>query len=263
VYSFTAETSPSGVPSAAAWRDVTLPSRLAFRGRAEVHVWATCSHWHGKPSVDRSLAILSEQERQRASKFALDRDQHEYLVAHAMLRTMLARYLRCAPEDVAFANGHHGKPVCQNDLGYTFNLAHGQGAIVLAVTAGHDVGIDVEQVRPVSDIDGLARRFFAPDEVARLSSFDETQRDRAFFELWTRKEAYLKCLGLGLSHPLDSFEVTFGLGAAFRLRGGEPGPWSLFHLAPFPNSVGALAVRADAVRLYGGVVRNLISPTSC
>src|SRR5579872_816979 len=90
------------VPSCGAWSDVVLPFALDFN-RAEVHLWATRSDWHAKPLFDQYLSILSDQERKRASEFVLNKDRDDYVVAHAMLRTTLARYLRCAPEAVTLA----------------------------------------------------------------------------------------------------------------------------------------------------------------
>jgi len=250
------------VPSRGAWTDVFLPSSLEFLDRTEVHIWATRSHWHAKSSLDRYFAILNEPERRRASNFAFDKDRNEYVTAHAMLRITLARYLRCEPKYVVLTQSHHGKPVCLQDTECTFNLTHSQGAILIAVAAGYDVGVDVERVRPVPDIENLARRYFASKENERLFAFDPIERERAFFQLWTRKEAYLKSLGAGLWHSLDSFEVAFGSGVPFRLCGEEPGPWSLFDFEPFRGFVGALAVRGASLQLCGGVLRSVISPMS-
>jgi 4'-phosphopantetheinyl transferase len=156
--------------------------------------------------------------------------------------------------------GSDGKPLCQNDTRLSFNLTHGQGAILIAVASGYEVGVDVEQVRPIPDVRYLAQHYFAPREIEHLFAIDEAELNLAFLQLWTRKEAYLKSLGVGLSHSLDSFEVTFGPGVPFRLHGGESGPWSLFHLEPFPDFVGALAVRGRALRLSGGLMRDVIRP---
>jgi 4'-phosphopantetheinyl transferase len=249
------------IPSRGAWANLALPARLDFSDHNESHVWATRAVWHTGPSCARYLGILSQAERNRAETFVFQRDREEYVIAHAMLRTLLARYLRCAPGDVALVNGNHGKPASRNNAALTFNLTHGQGAILVAVAPGYDIGIDIEQVRPLSGLRCLARRYFAPKEIERLSSARKTELDRAFLEIWTRKEAYLKALGVGLSQALNSFEVTSSSDTPFALYRGEPGPWSLFHLEPFRSFVGALAVRGPALRLAGGIVRAITSPS--
>jgi 4'-phosphopantetheinyl transferase len=171
-----------------------------------------------------------------------------------MLRTILARYLGREPKDIPLIKTEHGKPTCRDRADLSFSLAHAQGAVLIAVTIGCEVGVDVEQVRPMPDATDLVRRYFSPREMRRFLATEEPERDRAFFRLWTRKEAYLKALGLGLSEPLDSFDVTFGADEPVRVQRGRSGPWSLFHLEPFPTFVGALAVRGEVGRLAGGVI---------
>jgi 4'-phosphopantetheinyl transferase len=217
-------------------------------------VWATRSNWCPTSTLDHYLDILSETERIRASKLMHRNKQNEYIVAHAMLRNIIAGYLRCEPKEVRLTAGDHGKPACQHDTRLAFNLAHGRGTVLIAVANGHEVGVDIEQVRPVPDAEHIVRRYFCPEESERFLAMNKIGQDRAFFRLWTRKEAYLKSLGMGLAGSLNSFEVAFGVGEPFRLKRGEPGPWSLFHLEPFPGFVGALAVRGHVVRLSGGII---------
>jgi len=247
------------VPSQGAWPYVKLPACLEFPSRTEAHVWATRSNWYPTSTLDHYLDILSETERIRTSNFVLRGKQNEYIVAHAMLRNIIAGYLRCEPREVRLTESEHGKPTCQHDTRLAFNLAHGQGSIVLAVANGCEVGVDIEQVRPVPDAEHIVRRYCCSEETERFLDMNKIGQDRAFFRLWTRKEAYLKSLGIGLAGSLNSFEVAFGEDEPFRLKRGEPGPWSLFHLEPFPGFVGALAVRGHVVRLSGGIIAHLES----
>jgi 4'-phosphopantetheinyl transferase len=249
---------PQIVPNAP-WPHIDLPGSLGFGDAdgAEVHVWATHCDTYKPDLHEYFLGMLSAQETARASKFRTDESRHEFLVAHAMLRSILARYLARAPERVRLTESFHGKLACEDAPELAFNLAHAQGAVLVAIGNGIDVGVDVEQVRSFNDAADLVGRYFSGEELQRFLGLEEVARNRAFFELWTRKEAYLKALGVGLSEPMDSSEVTFGAGEPFRLLRGRPGPWSMFGLEPLNGFVGALAVRGRVTRLAGGVLQRL------
>jgi 4'-phosphopantetheinyl transferase len=143
------------------------------------------------------------------------------------------------PGDVVFSYGSRGKPELAGEPvnpGLQFNLSHSDSAAILAVTKGPRVGVDVERIRPEFGTDEVAQRFFAAGEVQRLQALQPANRADAFFACWTRKEAYIKALGEGLSVPLDSFEVAFGTSVPARLLAvkndpGAPERWSLYDIA--------------------------------
>lgn len=135
-----------------------------------------------------------------------------------------------------------------------FNLSHSGEMALVAVTRLGAVGVDVEQVRPLDDMMGIAGQFFAPGERARLAEMPSPHRQRAFFDCWTRKEAYIKGIGLGLSRPLDQFEVAFAPGEPARLLSVAPDPddvarWSLYGFNPASGYAAALAVQGHGWRL--------------
>src|SRR5262249_41616868 len=123
------------------------------------------------------------------------------------LRMTLADCLCCQPAGLRFGYGSHGKPFLP-DIDLRFNLSHSGGWAALAVARGHEVGIDIEQIRADRATDDLAQRFFSPREWAALRALPEAERCAAFFRCWTRKEAFIKLIGEGLSFPLDEFDVT-------------------------------------------------------
>jgi 4'-phosphopantetheinyl transferase len=215
----------------------------------EVHLWRTALN-PPDDSVARLLALLSPEGRGRAARYLFDRHRRSFIVGRGFLRCILSRYLGLTPDAVAFTFTVHGKPELAASMkapDLRFNLSHSGDWAVLAVTRGREVGIDLEQVRPRVDMEGLARRFFAPGEVAVLTSVAPCERELTFFNCWTRKEAFIKATGEGLSRPLDSFEVSLRPGEPARLLTieGQPGEaerWSLRTFSPRPGYVGCLAV---------------------
>jgi 4'-phosphopantetheinyl transferase len=237
------------------WPQVAVPDALERPTSVEAHVWA--AHMRNIELTFRPgySAILSHEEQRRASRFVYDEHRSEYVAAHAILRILLGRYLGCAPRNVELKQDLHGKPMCDRNCGLTFNLSHTDGAVVIAIAASHDVGIDVERVRPIADAGHLVERYFSALERDRFLALPESERDDTFCRLWTRKEAYVKALGQGLSQQLDSFEVTLDREERFRVTPAAPGPWSFFHLDPWPGFVGALAVHGVIARLAGRIMR--------
>jgi 4'-phosphopantetheinyl transferase len=207
------------------------------------------------------LNWLASDERTRAERFLFETHRARFIAARAFLRAVLARYLGCEPGAVAFEYGVHGKPSLAGQAAQAvrFNLSHSGGCAVLAVTLERELGIDLEPVRPMTNREALARRFFAPREVAALAEVAPGEQERAFFTCWTRKEAYLKACGDGLARPLDGFTVSLRPGETARVLEveGDPaeaGRWSLRSFDPWRGWVGCLALRGHGwqVRWYEG-----------
>jgi 4'-phosphopantetheinyl transferase len=189
--------------------------------------------------------ILSPDEREHAAKFHFDKDRNRYIVSHASLRETLARYLRAEPKELKFSVNEYGKPFLpEHDLG--FNLSHSGEYALIAVTRGRNIGVDVEQIRADVEIEKLASRYFSPREVSELMALPPERRIIAFYNCWTRKEAYIKAQGMGLSLPLDSFDVSLGepvLLRATRPNTSEAAQWTLLSLDVESGYAGAVAVR--------------------
>jgi 4'-phosphopantetheinyl transferase len=210
--------------------------------RRQVIVWS----WNlqtGPFVGDDAQALLSDDERARQRSFVSPELRRRFLAARAGLRTLLGRHLDLDPRRLAFATNEFGKPRLAGDGQVHFNLSHCEERAVLAISDAAEVGIDLERERPIEHAD-LAKRYFHPNEVAAITaSRDEAEQRRAFFLVWTLKEAIVKALGSGLSTPLDTFEVAIGASAPRLAMApeGAPRTWWL-HAAMADGYCCALAV---------------------
>ena len=227
------------------------PPRSLALLQNEVHVWRANL---GVDPIDleQLRATLTSDERARAVRFHFPKDQQHFVAARGTLRMILARYLDRAPAQFEFCYSPFGKPELvssANAEGLRFNLSHSQGLALYALTRGHDIGVDLEGVRANFPWEDIARRYFAPREVEALRLLPAPSRAEAFLNCWTRKEAFVKARGEGLSVPLDQFEVSVAPGEPARLlrTTGDPqeaSHWSFQQLEPGPGFVAAVAVRA-------------------
>jgi 4'-phosphopantetheinyl transferase len=186
------------------------------------HVWRAKLD-HADAEVESLALHLDADECDRASRFHFDRDRRRFIVARAVLRLLIGQYTGAAPGQVAFVYGRHGKPhlACGGEL--DFSIAHSSDAALFAFTSGAPVGVDIEHVRPIEHED-MAERFFSPSECEALRALAPELRLQAFFACWTRKEAYIKGLGEGLSIPLDRFSVSVDPDAPAALLGDRRCP---------------------------------------
>jgi 4'-phosphopantetheinyl transferase len=225
---------------------------------ADIHVWTVGIGDQPDDILRSRAAVLTPDELQRADRFARDSDRQRFVLCRGAVRLILARYTGRSPAELAFASGPHGKPfLVGEDRGrpgasVNFNVSH-SGEIAVVAVAESPVGIDVEQIRTMPDADRLAARFFSPYEREVYRSLDPEARLSAFFRCWTRKEAFVKARGDGLSLPLAYFDVTLTPSDPQLLRIGgteaEARHWTLHGFEPAVGYVAALAVRRRGVRL--------------
>jgi len=210
----------------------------------QLHVWRV--HLVNlRPRACEFWSFLSSVERARAERFAFENDRQDYIVARGTLRLLLSRYLETEPSSVAILTAATGKPFAAescNHQGFTFNLSHSHGLCLIAVGRGLELGVDVEKIRDDLPFMELAERYFAPAEIDTLKALEPRLRVLGFWLVWTRKEAYLKARGSGLSIPLDTFTVTASPVDLPNLVSEDAGRWTLFHLQPDEEFVGALVV---------------------
>jgi 4'-phosphopantetheinyl transferase len=233
------------------WAHAATPPTL---GSSEVHVWRVDLD---APGADGETASLSADEHARAARFHFARDRERFLRGHTALRRLLAGYAGREPGALIFTQGAQGKPSLPG-TGLEFNLSHSDGCGVLAVTRGRRVGVDVERIQPDRATLAVARRFFAPAEAAAVAAAAPAERALTFFRCWTRKEAYVKARGEGLSLPLDRFEVPLEPEATRALTlarddRAEADRWSLRELMPAPDHLGALVVEGGGWTLCAWV----------
>ncbi len=197
--------------------------------------------------------MLTADEQTRAARFHFPRDRRQYIVARGTLRLLLARYLGQTTGTLRFGATEYGKPFLLRadglpDTEIAFNVSHSHELALLAFARSMRVGVDVEYMRPELAEERIAERFFSPREVAVLRGLPAAQQPAAFFRCWTRKEAFVKARGEGLSLPLHSFDVSLApdepaalLHVATDLA--EAGRWTIHTLTPtLPGYMAALAV---------------------
>jgi 4'-phosphopantetheinyl transferase len=227
----------------------------------EVHVWR--ARVERPPAVvQRMRALLADDERRRADALRFERDRVRYTVGRALLRGLLGRYTQVPPKALEFQYGEFDKPTLAD--GPSFNLAHSGAVALYAFAAEGEIGVDVELEGKDREGERIAERFFSPAEVGELRSLPPERRPRAFLTCWTRKEAFIKARGDGLSLALDSFDVTLAPDAPPALLrtawcGEEPGRWQMEDLSDSREGyVAALALRGPA----RGTLRRRILDTS-
>ncbi|HEY3323604.1 MAG TPA: 4'-phosphopantetheinyl transferase superfamily protein [Planctomycetota bacterium] len=173
----------------------------------EVHVWRIDLHAPAE-RVAEMRRVLPLDEQRKADRFHFQRDKDAYILAHGTVRLLLSSYLNQSPSDFVFEHNAYGKPSLVGKRRMRFNLTHTRGLALCAFAQGRELGVDAEWVREDFATRPIAERYFSAGEVAALMALPEQERAAAFFRCWTRKEAFVKARGQGLSIPLASFEVS-------------------------------------------------------
>lgn len=229
-----------------------LNRSLSLPGLAddEAHVWAAGLEW--KPAeLEEFMAVLSPDEQARAQRFHFERDSQRYIAGRGILRNILAAYLDRQPSELQFTYNSSGKPSLaanSDPHGLCFNLSHSHTLAVCALTRNREIGVDVERLRTDFPCEQIAERFFSPPEVSKLRALPDPAKHEAFFNCWTRKEAYIKARGEGLSIGLDRFEVSLAPEEQAALLNVVDDPqeaarWTIEKLSPGLGYVAAVAVK--------------------
>ena len=214
------------------------PPNLVLRAD-EVHVWSA-SLEQPPDRLQRLRGTLAPDECERALRFHFARDRQHFIIARGVLRDILSRYLKLAPDSLRFKYTSYGKPYLADDCGgewLRFNVSHSGGLALYAISRQRELGVDIEQIRTDIEYSQIAANFFSEREVAALHALPPYLQLEAFFLCWTRKEAYIKGIGEGLSLPLRSFDVSLAPGApasllAVRGDAQEAARWTLCALEP-------------------------------
>jgi 4'-phosphopantetheinyl transferase len=211
-----------------------------------VNVW-TRSLRISTPAEARCYELLSTDEQERAARYRIERPRNDFIETRCTLRVLLARYLGTTPRDLTFEYSEYGKPLLNGACDVRFNVSHTDGLALMAFVKKREIGIDVEKIRPGPDARKLAERFFSVEERRSLENLSGTELQAAFFRCWTRKEAYIKAKGEGLSLPLHQFDVSVAADEPQALLATRPDPseadrWSVCDLPTSPGYAAALAV---------------------
>ncbi|PYX86503.1 MAG: phosphopantetheine-protein transferase [Acidobacteria bacterium] len=212
----------------------------------EVQVW-TLSHTMEQNMLRDLKRLLSGDELERAARFRFQQDHDRFVASRSILRSLLAGYLATDPSSLRFRYAEKGKPDLPSSPELQFNVAHSGEIILWAFARERRVGIDVEEIRTDFSTQEIAERFFSPAERQALCSLAASRRHQAFFHCWTRKEAFVKATGDGLSLPLDQFDVALASGQpayliATRPDAEESRRWSMHNLDVHPNYAAALVI---------------------
>lgn len=208
----------------------------------------------GKHEIDVAYKnILSEDEKTRADRFRFEKDKNNFIYCRTKLRNILSEYTGISSGEMVFSYTKYGKPFIE-DHSIKFNVSHSGNYAVIAVTENNEIGIDIEFKREIADAKNIAVRYFSDDEMIEFLKMKDDKVKDAFFTCWTRKEAFIKAVGEGLSYPLSDFSVSFVNGSAPLIRKIYSNPdetklWSLFNVNTEVNYVSSLAVKTDNAEL--------------
>jgi 4'-phosphopantetheinyl transferase len=189
----------------------------------EVHVWKI-SLLASQSQLDQQRTLLSDDELERADRFRFERHRRRFITGRAVVRILLGRYANRPPEALDFSYNPQGKPTLKDAGSLEFNFTNSRELALLCVARQTQLGIDLEHLERHADYEGIVNRFFAEREVEELFSIPESRRHSAFLTGWTRKGAYIKALGTGLSLPSDRFVVTIDPEATPQLLSADDMP---------------------------------------
>ena len=230
------------------WR---LPANKRSLSDDEVDVWRVSLAPLGS-MVNDFRDHLSGQENDRAEKFKFHKDRKRHVLTHGLLRVILSLYANVAPEELKFTENRYGKPelVHPSGLSLTFNLSHSHERALIGIARGRQIGVDIEYVKNDFEWQEIIERFFSPREVEMINALPKNLQLRAFFTCWTRKEAYVKATGMGLSLPLKEFDVSPVPGAAtLLLSHKEASAWSMKEVDVAESYVATVAVEGHDPRI--------------
>ncbi len=222
------------------WPSSEPPQNIAAE---QIHVWGWPLN-SPAPDLAAYIALLDQDELDRFHRFHFDRDRVRFAVAHGNMRRILGAYIDQPPERVRLIANSFGKPRVVAETPFHFNLSHSHTIALLALSLESEVGIDVEDIRPIEP--EVAKSSFSQGELSALALLEGDAWLRGFYHCWTRKEAILKAEGVGLNFPLHSFDVSLGPGAPAELLGTRPpltlkSNWKLHDVSPAAETAGALA----------------------
>ncbi len=202
------------------------------------------------------VSILSDNEKERASKFTLETLRNKFILAHGIVRTVLAEYCAVSPENLQFIINEYDKPFLllgENQEMVHFNYSHSGDYLILAVNQSYEVGIDIEKHKLIKDLDLLAKTCFSESEFIHFSSLSNEVKQTIFFTYWTCKEAFIKAIGMGLSFPLKDFSIELSNGVPIKIINHKllenNNLWSITQLRCPENYSAALVVNGKVGKI--------------
>lgn len=184
----------------------------------ECHIWQACVDGVSKEQFDTMFGSLSSEEQSRANRFLLEKHKNMFILTHSMLRQIISCYLHILPDEILIEKNNFGKPKIKKEqcaIPLNFNLSHSKNLVLFAFTLEYEVGIDIEYIRAVKGYKKIAQKVFSQKEIHALSSLSNEDQTIGFFNCWTRKEAFIKALGVGMHYPLKQFSVDICSGREY------------------------------------------------
>ena len=250
------------------WRQEQAQGKPSWKlAESAIHIWVASLEM-AYQEIDGLFTILSPDEKTRAGRFYFDRDRNRFIAGRGILRRLISIYLDENPSRVEFVCGETGKPALKAGLqGKTlkFNLSHSNDLALYVFSWDYKVGIDIEYIHSMPNMDDFAEKFFSARETELINSLRGEEKDAAFFKLWTCKEALLKANGSGLTMPLSHMEIFLDAdgSAALNSIGGDRAQASRWHLEAFNPAQGyqaALAVEGYAGQVISVYPANSLAP---
>jgi 4'-phosphopantetheinyl transferase len=222
----------------------------------EIHIWFAVLD-RPESEFRGFMHTLSIDEKLKAGRFHFHEDRNRFIAAHRILRMLLGRYLSVKANELRFIEGENGKPEIAEPFSRDtihFNLSHSDGVALFAFSRKQEIGVDIEHIRDIPEMEQIVERFFTAAEKAVFGSLPQEKKRDAFFNCWTRKEAFIKAIGKGLSWPLDKIDVTQVLGEGNTGLTSEGDPrevpdWSIQDLRLAPAYAGAFAINSTGFTL--------------
>jgi len=214
--------------------------------------------------ADHLYDLLSSDERARAASFRFENHHRRFIVARGLLRIALGKFLNVAAATVRFRYSEFGKPAIVDGPQIRFNVSHSEDMVLYGFGMDHDIGVDIEHIRPMEDSESIASRFFCAEECSDLLTVASDRRTKAFFDCWTRKEAFIKAIGEGLSFPLNRFQVTLHPEEPARfvsIDGRTDVQWSLHDVAPSEHYAAAVVTAGNNCRFVE--IQKFETPQDC
>lgn len=223
----------------------------------EIHFWSTCLD-QPQLEVHALEKMLSREEKIRAKNFHFERHRTRFIVGRGFLRTILGRYLGVKPGRLQLLHGKNGKPALAGayaDTGVSFNLSHSKGQALYAITLGREIGVDIEYIHDFFEMEQIADNILSASEKIAFRELPRQKKIKVFFKWWTRKEAFLKALGTGLSQSMDMIDIStfYGeetAGEKIEVCSDEISKWSIHDIEPVPGFAAAFAIEGRSWRLH-------------
>lgn len=234
---------------------LTIPKiRLDRPSAGEIHVWYADLY---RLETTHFFSLLSQDEKDKAARFIFEQDRVRYITRRGILRSLLGSYLGIEPDQIRFDYSHNNKPALADKYAHSavyFNQSCSERMAVFAFTSGCEIGIDIEYIRDVPEMEQIFERFFSRRENEVFQILSDNMRKEAFFNCWTRKEAFIKATGDGLSRPLNTFDVSLVPGEPARLLeieqcSEEANLWFMNDLKVIPGYAASLAMKGNCINI--------------